>query len=337
MITVRKIALWALGMTALLVLGSLGFVWIEGWSFFDSLYMTVTTLTTIGYGEVYPLSRAGKIYNMILILGGMGVMLYIITSLARVVVEGEIRAALGKRKLLKHIKRLKDHYIICGFGRIGEIIARQLRDRGLPLVVVENNQDLLTELERTGYYFIAGDATREDVLVEAGIDRAKGLVAVVHSDAANVYIVLTARSLNPTLFIVARAEEMGAEQKLRRAGADKVESPYEMGGRKMAHTILRPTVTTFMDIAMREGVEYSMEEVAVAETSSLVGHLLKDSGLRQKLDLIIVAIKRAEGEMIFNPSPDAQIQGGDTLIVLGMRKSLDALEVMAGVKPRNHV
>ena len=329
MVTYSKIALWFGGLAALLILGSLGFVWVEGWSFFDGLYMTVTTLTTVGYGEVHPLNRIGKIYNMILILGGMGVMLYIITSLARVVVEGEIRAALGKRKLRKYIKRLKNHYIVCGFGRIGEIIARQLRDRGLAVVVIENKPELLTDLEEGGYYFLAGDATREEVLLEAGLERAKGLVSVVHSDAANVYIVLTARSLNPKLFIVARAEELGAEQKLRRAGADRVESPYEIGGRTMARTILRPTVTTFLELAMAEGVEMSMEEVRVQSGSRLVGLTLKGSGLRRDLDLIVVAIKRADGDMLFNPSPDAEIQAEDTLIVLGMRNNLDALEELA--------
>ncbi len=326
MITFRKIALWAASLAAILVLGSLGFVWIEGWSFFDGLYMTVTTLTTVGYGEVHPLDRVGKIYNMMLILAGMGVMLYIVGSLARVVVEGEIREALGKRKLLTRIKKLKDHYIICGFGRIGEIIARQLKERGIPLVVVESNPEHLARLEEAGYDVVAGDATREEVLLEAGIERARGLVSVVHSDASNVYIVLTARSLNPKLYIVARAEERGAEQKLKRAGADKVESPYEMGGRKMAYTIMRPTVTTFIELAMTEGVDLSMEETRVEATSSLIGLPLKDTGIRRDLDLIVVAIKRADGEMLYNPAPAAQIQAGDTLVVLGMRQNLDALE-----------
>jgi voltage-gated potassium channel len=241
-------------------------------------------------------------------------------------VEGEIREALGKRKLLKRIKKLSGHYIICGFGRIGEIIARQLRDRGLSLVIIENKPELVAQLEELGYYFVAGDATKEEVLVEAGIERARGLVAVVHSDASNVYIVLTARSLNPNLFIVARGEEPGATQKLLRAGADKVESPYEMGGRKMAHTILRPTVTTLMELAMHEGVEWSMEEILVGETSPMIGQALKDSGIRQKFELIVVAIKRADGEMLFNPTPKTLIQAGDTLILIGMRKNLEALE-----------
>jgi len=308
------------------LLGSLGYVWLEGWNFFDALYMTVTTLTTVGYGEVHPLSPLGKVYNMVLILAGMGVLFYIVTSLARVVVEGEIAAALGKRKLLKKIKKLSGHYIICGFGRIGEIIARQLRQRDVPLVIIESNPDLMARLEESGYYFVPGDATKEEVLQEAGIERARGLVSVVHSDASNVYIVLTARSLNPHLFIVARGEEPGSEKKLLRAGADRVESPYEMGGRRMAHTILRPTVVTFMELAMHEGVEWSMEEIRVGETSSMIGQPLKDSGIRQKYELIVVAIKRADGEMLFNPTPKTPIQGGDTLILLGMRKNLDALE-----------
>jgi len=326
MLTFRKIAQLTASLLVILVLGSLGFVWLEGWSFFDALYMTVTTLTTVGYGEVHPLNAVGKAYNMVLILAGMGFLIYIITSLARVVVEGEIAAALGKRKLLKRIKKLTGHYIICGYGRLGEIIARQLQERGLPLVVVEINPELITSLDQSSYYFVAGDATKEEVLVEAGIERAKGLVAVVHSDASNVYIVLTARSLNPGLFIVARGEEPGSRQKLLRAGADKVESPYELGGRKMAHTILRPTVTTLMELAMHEGVEWSMEEVAVGTTSSMIGLPLKESGIRQKYGLIVVAIKRADGEMLFNPSPSAPVLAGDTLILIGMRKDLEVLE-----------
>jgi voltage-gated potassium channel len=326
MVTFRQIIWWGTVLLAVLLAGSLGFVWIEGWSFFDALYMTVTTLTTVGYGEVHPLSHLGRLYNMVLILAGMGVLFYIVGSLARVVVEGEVRRALGKRKLLTRIRKLKNHYIICGFGRIGEIIARQLKERGIPLVVVESDPEKMALLEEAGYDSVAGDATREEVLMEAGIERARGLVSVVHSDASNVYIVLTARSLNPRLYIVARAEEAGAEQKLKRAGADKVESPYEMGGRKMAHTIMRPTVTTFLELTMQEGVDLSMEETVVGAASDLIGVALKDSGLRRDLDLIVVAIKRADGEMLFNPSPETLIQAGDTLVLLGMRQNLDALE-----------
>jgi voltage-gated potassium channel len=328
MVTFRKIAQWSASLLALLVVGSLGFMWLEGWNFCDSLYMTVTTLTTVGYGEIHPLDQAGRIYNMVLILSGMGVLFYIVGSLARAVVEGEIHAALGRRKLIKHIKRLKNHYILCGFGRIGEIVARQLKGRGLSLVIVENDPALLSHLEESGYYFISGDATREDILLEAGIERAKGLISTLPSDSDNVYVVLTARSLNPNLFIVARGAEIGSEKKLLRAGADKVESPYEMGGQKMAQTIMRPTVVTFMELAMKEGVDWTMEEIAVGQASPLLGVPLKDSGIRQKLNLILVAIKRADGEMLFNPSHETLILAGDTLIALGLRKNLDALEQM---------
>ena len=328
MVTFRNIAQWAACLLAMLLLGSLGFVWLEGWTFFDALYMTVTTLTTVGYGEIHPLSRTGRAYNMVMLLAGMGVMFYIVSSLARVLIEGEIQAVLGKRKLIKHIKRLKNHYIICGFGRIGEIIARRLKERGLSLVVVEHNPESIARLEESGYYFISGDATRDEVLLEAGIERAKGLVAVVSSDAGNVYITLTARGLNPNLFIVARGEEPESEQKLLRAGADKVESPHRMGGQKMAHTILHPTVVSFMELAMKEGVDWSMEEIAVGAASPLLGVPLADSGIRQKLNLILVAIKQADGQMLFNPSHETRIMAGDTLIALGLRKNLDALEEM---------
>ena len=326
--TLRKILLLAASLLALLVTGSLGYIWLEGWDFFEGLYMTVITLTTVGFGEVHPLSKIGRAYTMVLLLAGMGLMLYVITSLARVVVEGEIKEALGRRRLLKHLKKLQDHYIICGFGRIGEIIVRQLRENRVPLVIIENDPEALARLEVFDYSYVSGDATREEVLLEAGIERAKGLVAVVSSDAGNVYITLTARSLNPNLFIVARGEETGSKQKLLRAGADKVESPYEMGGRKMAHNILRPTVVTIMELAMQEGIEWSMEEIAVGGSSPLLDLPLKDTGIRQKLNLIIVAIKRADGKMLFNPTPENTLRAGDTLIVLGLRKNLEALEEM---------
>jgi voltage-gated potassium channel len=328
--TLRRLAILTVLLGATLFFGSLGYVWLEGWSFFEALYMTVISLTTVGYSEVRPLTQAGRAYTMVLILWGVGFMLYVFGTVARVVVEGEIREALGKRKLQKHLKQLREHYIICGFGRIGEIIVRQLHQAGIPLVVVENHPEALARLEDAGYSYVAGDATREEVLLEAGIERAKGLVAVVRSDAGNVYIVLTARSLNPRLFIVARGEEPGARQKLLRAGADRVESPYEMGGTKMAQCILRPTVVTFMELAMHQGVEWSMEEIAVGSHSPLIGVPLKDTGIRKELNLILVAIKRADGEMLFNPTPETALLAGDTLIAVGMRQNLEALERIVG-------
>jgi len=336
MIVFRKIIQWSVILLIFILLGSLGYVWIEDWGYFDALWMTVITLTTVGYGEVRPLTQAGRAYSMFLMLAGIGVMFYIITGLARIIVEGEIRQAFGKSKLKRTIKKLHDHYIICGFGRIGEIIARQLKERHIPFVIVENQPDLVLDLEEMGFNILVGDATKEEILLEAGIERAKGLVAVVSSDANNVFIVLTARSLNPNIFIVARAVEPGSQQKLLRAGADRVESPYELGGRKMAQTILRPNVVTFIDLAMKEDVDLSMEEILVGASSSLVGMALKDSGIRQKLNTIIISIKRANGDMIFNPSPGTQIDAGDTLIALGVRQNLEALEQLAQVTKNYH-
>lgn len=336
MVTFRKFIQWSAILLGFILMGSLGYMWLEGWDYFDALYMTVITLTTVGYGEVRPLTRVGRAYTMVLMLAGIGVIFYLITGLAKIIVEGEIRDALGKRKLQRDIKKLRDHYIICGYGRIGEIIARQLKVRHIPFVILENKPELVAGLEDSGYHILVGDATREEILLEAGIGRAKGLIAVVSSDVNNVFITLTARSLNPHVFIVARAADPGSERKLLRAGADRVESPYELGGRKMAEAILRPNVVTFLELAMKEEVDLSMEEIPVAATSSLVGKALKDSGIRQQLNIIVVAIKRADGDMIFNPSPGAQIASGDTLIALGMRKSLESLETMAQVDKANH-
>ncbi len=319
MVTFRQIAIWAVCLLALLFFGSLGFVWLEGWNFFDALYMTVTTLSTVGYGEVHPLSPLGKIYNMGLILAGMGVLAYIITSMARVVVEGEIKAALGKRKLLKHIKKLSGHYIICGFGRIGEIIARQLQERGVPLVVVDNKPENLARLEQSGYYLVAGDATREEVLQDAGIERARGLVAVVSSDADNVYIVLTARSISPNLHIVARGREKGAEGSCCGPGPTGWNPPTRWGA---ADGLRHPA--SYRDHLHRTGhaggggPEHGGDRGGPG--SSLAGVALKDSGIRQKLDLILVAIKRSGGEMLFNPTLETPILAGDTLIALGLRE-----------------
>ncbi len=332
MVTLKKLLQWSTILLVFILMGSLGYVLIEGWDYFDALYMTVITLTTVGYGEVRPLTRAGRAYSMVLMLAGIGVMFYLITGLARIIVEGEIREVLGKRKLQRDIKKLHNHYIICGYGRIGEIIARQLKNHHIPFVIVENQPELVAGLEGQGYYVLVGDATKEEVLLEAGIERAKGLVSVVSSDANNVFNTLTARSLNPRVFIVARAAEAGSTQKLLRAGANRVESPYELGGRRMAEAILRPNVVSFLELAMKEDVDLSMEEIPVASSSSLVGKALRDSGIRQNLNIIVVAIKRATGDMIFNPSPGTQIAAGDTLIALGMRNNLDSLEKIAQVE-----
>lgn len=325
MISLKRIIFGIVWLIGIFLTGSLGYVILEGWSFFEGFYMTVITLTTVGYGEVRPLSQTGRIFTILLIFLGVGFMLYVISAIAQAVVEGQLRDIFGRRLLEREINKLKDHFIICGFGRIGEIIARELHHNQIPIVVVDNRPQHTPTLERSGYLHIIGNATQEEVLMTAGIERARGLVSVVSSDADNVYIVLTARSMNSNLTIVSRAGETGSQQKLRRAGANEVISPYELGGQRMAQTILRPTVVDFMDVALGEGIDLSLEEIPVGGKSDIIGKPLKDSGIRQNLDLIIVAIKRLEGTMLFNPQPDAPILQGDTLIALGAKANLDKL------------
>jgi voltage-gated potassium channel len=325
MIPQNRIVIGLSCLIAILTIGSFGYVFLEGWTLFDGLYMTVITLTTVGYGEVHPLSEAGRAFTILLIFLGVGFMFYVVTALAQVVVEGQLQDIFGRRRVERDIRNLRDHYIICGFGRIGEVISRELSHNRIPLVIVDNQPQNIPTLERSGYLHLIGNATQEEVLLSAGIERARGLVSVVSSDADNVYIVLTARSMNPSLKIVSRAGEPGSEQKLRQAGANEVISPYELGGQRMAQTILRPTVVDFMEVALGEGIDLSLEEIPVGGGSDIIGKPLKESGIRQQLDLIIVAIKRADGAMIFNPQPNAPILQGDTLIALGSRMNLDKL------------
>lgn len=325
MASFRRIIFVVLSLFGTLIIGSVGYVVLEGWTFFEGLYMTVISLTTVGFGEVRPLSFSGRVFTILLIFSGIGLMFYVVSAITQMVVEGQLRDVFGRKRLERAIRTIKNHYIICGFGRIGEVIARELHQNNIPLVVVDNDPDRVPVLERSGYLHLFGNATQEDLLLAAGIERARGLIAVCSSDADNVYIVLTARSLNANLNIVARAGETGSEQKLLRAGANEVISPYELGGHRMAQTILRPTVVDFMDMAMGEGIELSLEEIPVGGGAEILGLPLKDSGIRQRLDLIIVAIKRLDGTMLFNPQPDTKILQGDTLIALGSRANLDKL------------
>jgi len=309
--------------------GTAGYMLIEGWDLHDALFMTITTVTTVGYGEVHPLSRAGRTFSMALILGGVGVVLYILSMLTQVVVEGKLREVMGRRNLERKIRSLRGHYIICGYGRIGALVADMLREQGVELVVIENDEQVTRRLGQEGIHYVLGSATEDEILLAAGIERAKGLVATVNSDADNVYIVLTAKGIRPDLLIIARATEPGSERKLKRAGADKVVSPYFIGARRIAQTVLRPSVADFVDLTFHStDLALRMEEVLVVVGSALVGVSLKDSGIRQKLDLIVLAVKKPDDRMIFNPPADTVIERDDTLIALGSQASMDKLEQM---------
>jgi len=292
----------------------------------------VTTVATVGFQEVHPLSRPGQAFTILLIVSGVGTAFYTATLLATMIVEGGLQRGFAQRRVAHMLERVRDHFILCGYGRIGSIIAAELHGQGVPFVVLERDPDRVRGLVARGWIALEADASQEEVLERAGIHRARGLIAAVGTDAENVYTVLTARVMRPDLFIIARVESDDAEHKLRRAGADRVISPYHIGASHMVQTALRPAVVDFVQLATRSGhLDLSMEQVRVPPQSTLVGQSIVDAGIRQKFGVIIVGIKRADNAMEFNPVPEAVIRAGDELVVLGAPQSVKALEDMIAV------
>jgi voltage-gated potassium channel len=315
----------------LVVIGTAGFHFIEGWSWFDGFYMVITTFTTIGYTEVHSLSQAGRVFNVFLILMGVGNVFLIIGALTQSVLEVEFNQFFGRRKMEREISRLTGHYIICGAGRVGRSVARELARKPAPFVVVESDPDKAAKYNEEGWPIIIGDATKEQILKQARIEHAAGLVAASTTDAINTYIVLTARGLNPKLKIIARASEDDAEKHLKTAGADSVISPYIFAGYRIAHSFLRPNVLDFIEIAMLQNTELGLEieEISVGEVSRFAGKTVRDSHIRQELDVIVLAIKRPGQQMLFNPKSDDMIKPGDQIVVMGQPERLRKLEEMA--------
>ena len=325
--------IFATVMLALVVsLGTVGYMTLEHWNFLDSLYMTVITISTVGFSEVNPVSNQGRILTMAVLISGLGVLAYVVGSLTRTLVEGQLLEVMGRKKLERQIKKLKHHYIICGYGRVGRIICEEIKkSRPTPVVVIDSDSTLTPMIEEHGYLYYLGDATSEETLLKAGILSAKGLATALDSEADNVYITLTAKGLNPELFVLARAGRRGSEIKLERAGADRVISPHHIGGFRMAQALLRPNVAEFIDFATHDPDSgMNMEEIPVRANSQFSDISLVDSGIRQQFDLIIVAIKKTSGEMLFNPASHTRIQIGDTLIALGQRSNLIKLERLLG-------
>lgn len=329
----RKFRLLKIVTSALLLLsaaGTAGFHYIEHWSWFDSFYMVVITLSTIGYQEVHELSHAGRVFNTVLIIAGVALVFLMIGALTQALLEFELVKVFGKRRMEREVANLRDHYIICGAGRVGTSVARELARKPCPFVIIESEEKSVAELD-SKWLALNGDAASEKTLRDAGIDRARGLVAATTTDATNIYIVLTARSLNPTLKIIARASEERAEKHLKTAGADVVISPYAAAGHRIAQSFLRPNVLDFLDIATdRSGtLEMVIEEIRVGERSPLAASTVGSSGIHHQFGIMILAIRRADGETRFNPTALDPIRAGDYLIAMGEPPQLVKLETLA--------
>lgn len=296
---------------------------IENYTFLEGLYMTLITLTTIGFGEVKPLSEKGRLFTILLILVGIAFVASQLATLGNYIADGQFLQMYRRRRMKKKLARIRDHYIICGYGQMGKIVAAELLRYNLPVVIIEKSEEELLKLEELGLPYLQGDATEEEVLIEAGIDRAKGLVSLVTKDTDNVFIVLTARDLNRNLLICARAGSPGAEKRLKKAGADRVVSPYASGAIRIAHNIIRPTVTDFLELALSgEGMELGMEEIRLPSGVPIIGKNLIDSNIRGSYNLIVVAIKKSDGSMIYNPAPTEILQQDDILIAIGPKQRL---------------
>jgi len=314
-----------------MTVGTAGYAYIEGWGLLDSLYMTVITITTIGFREVHDMSDAGRFFTVMLVFFSVGAVFYALNNAARLIIEGEIKDLFGRKKLQKTLSKLKDHYIICGHGRMGRIIANELVAKGAEFVVIERDPDTET-CPTPDCLVVKGDATRDATLLSAGIERAKGLITVLPTDAENLFVVLSARGLSPELNIVARAVEDNAEKKLRRAGANRVVSPYHIGGLRIAQTVIKPAVVDFIEFTTQSGnIGLQIEEIKVCEGAGISGNTLSQSGIGRELEIIIVAVKDGHGKLRINPRHDTVISPGETLIVIGEEDKLRRLEAMAGV------
>jgi voltage-gated potassium channel len=327
----RNLRRIGLALVCVIGLGTAGFHFIEGWPWFDGFYMVVTTLTTIGYQETHPLSHAGRVFNIFVIVVGVSLVFLAIGALTQALLEFELRSFFGRRKMEREIGRLSDHYIICGAGRVGRSAARELARKPVPFVIIEQS-DSKAERYSNEWLMLVGDATQEQTLRRAQIESARGLVAATTTDATNLYIVLTARGLNPKLKIIARASDEDAEKHLITAGADSVVSPYVFAGSRIAQSFLRPHVVSFLDTATTHlGRDLEIGEILVTSQSNFVGKTIESSRLRQDRGVIILAIKRGNG-MQFNPAPDARIEPGDYLIAMGEPSQLRQLEQAAALK-----
>lgn len=327
----------AIVLIVLPMIGTLGYVVIEGWSFSDAIYMTVMTVTTIGFREVQPLDEEGRIFTMVLAVTGVGAIFYALVGLFQFLLEGELAAILGVRRMKGRIENLKDHYILCGYGRVGSEIAHEFGHKGVPFVIVESNPAAIGEAQSAGYLVIHGDATTDSALKEAGIDRAQGLLAASDSDSGNTFIVLTAKSLRPELYVVSRAGRGDSESRMHRAGADRVFSPYIIAGRQMALSALQPMVIEFIDtLATGQAGEKVLAEIDVSEATGLAGQTIHDV-LHTCPSVVVLAVQKATGELAVGAPSDTVLREGDRVIVMGQEEELETIRPSRNLRSRQGV
>ncbi len=331
----RRILFALLAVMVAMGCGAIGFHLIEGWSILDSLYAAAQTVTTVGYGDVTPATRNGRLFAMVFMLAGVGVVLYALTATVHAIVQSELVATFGDRRQSKKMSKLRNHFIVCGAGRVGSHLVRSLLNGNEPFVVIERDPQRVANLTALGVTVLVGDATLEETLRAAGVEVARGLASCLPDDADNVYVVLTARDLNSNLHIVARAAEEQAEAKLIRAGANRVVAPTIIGGHRMAMALTKPAVDDFIGSITANKLELAFEELRVGPASPLVDQKLSETNIRSELDIVIVSIKRADGQILFNPSGDAAIGSGDILIAIGHSESLIKLNALAAGRSAN--
>jgi voltage-gated potassium channel len=321
---------------AIIVAGTVGYALIEGWSLLDSLYMTVITIFTVGYGEVHPLSREGQIFTLLLIIGGVGTILYGIGRMVEFVIGGQLTGVFRKRGVKRQVDRLDAHFMVCGYGRVGEAVARHFAAHGAPFVIVDSDPGSVARAEADGFLAVEGDATADEVLQTAGVARAKGLVAALGSDAANIFLTLSARVLNPKLLIVARAGSDDIVSKLVRAGADSVVTPYGLGGKRMATLMLKPLVSDYLEVVTGGGeLEFRVEELELGGQCCAIGRSIGDLEIRTRTGATILAVRRAAtGAFDTNPAPDSYLNTGDRIIAIGTPAQITKLEELLAAPAR---
>jgi len=323
----RRLGLIAAAIALTLVVGTVGFTVIEGYAPFDAFYMTLITVSTVGYAEVHPLSHGGRVFNSFVIFFGVTTMFFAIGAMTQSIIELELGEYFGKRRTRRMIDKLENHFIICGYGRVGRYAATELQRAAEPFVIVDRNPERVEKALLAGMLAVAADSTRDETLRAVSVQRARGLISALATDADNLFVILSAKNLNPRLFVATRAAEEEAERKLRHAGADAVFTPYTTAGHRLAQAVLRPHVFQFFDLATKNvGLDVGIEQVRVPELSGFVTRSLEQTQIRRDHGVIVLAIRKSDGRMLFNPPAETVIAGGDHLIVMGEPAGLRTLE-----------